>query len=93
MLTRLGWRWLLAVSSIPLLCLALLYPILPESPYWLAATGRTQEALTALQNVARINNTAMPAGTLRHSLSPQVATVDTIALLSKFFSKLCHACR
>ena len=40
MLTRVGWRWLLAVSSLPLLCLALLFPILPESPYcWLPWVG------------------------------------------------------
>ena len=72
MLTKLGWRWLLAVSSLPLLCLALLYPILPESPYWLAATGRTREAEEALQKVARVNKSAMPRGSLRNSMVPQV---------------------
>ena len=62
----------MAVSSLPLLGLALLYPILPESPYWLAATGRTQEAEVALQKVARVNKSAMPRGSLRNSTIPMV---------------------
>ena len=31
----LGWRWLVAVSSMPLGLLLLLWPVLPESPRWL----------------------------------------------------------
>ena len=36
LLSSWGWRWLLGLSSLPLLVLLVAYPWLPESPYWLA---------------------------------------------------------
>ena len=66
-LSTMGWRWLLGISSIPLLGLLLLYPVLPESPYFLAAVGQTQEAQEVLATVARINKKAMPPGSLKRA--------------------------
>lgn len=43
-LPTLGWRWLLGLSAVPMLLLLAAYPLLPESPYWLCAKGRHQEA-------------------------------------------------
>ena len=60
-----GWRWLVAISSVPLLLLMLLYPLLPESPYWLLAMGRTQEVQAMLSRIARINGRDLPPGRLQ----------------------------
>ena len=67
MLSRWGWRWLVAASSVPLLLLMLLYPLLPESPYWLLATGRTREVRILLQRIARMNGRDLPPGRLQPS--------------------------
>ncbi|KAL4859828.1 Organic cation/carnitine transporter 7 [Chlorella vulgaris] len=54
-LPKLGWRWLLALSALPLGLLLLLYPYLPESPHWLYAQKRYAEAEAVLHRVAAIN--------------------------------------
>jgi hypothetical protein len=59
-----GWRWLVAISSVPLLMLMLLYPLLPESPYWLLATGQTGRAQALLHRIARANGRPPPKGRL-----------------------------
>ena len=74
-----GWRWLLGLSCIPLLGLLLLYPVLPESPYFLAAMGRTQEAQAVLTKLARINKRPLPPGILKQAAAP--VKVRSIALL------------
>ena len=56
----LGWRWLLALSALPLLLLLALYPLLPESPHWLVAQGRYAEAEALLLRVAKINGHHAP---------------------------------
>jgi sugar porter (SP) family MFS transporter len=49
--TGYGWRWMLAAESIPaILFLLLLFPI-PESPRWLIAAGREEEARRVLHRV------------------------------------------
>ena len=68
-LTPWGWRWLVAISSAPLLALMLLYPLLPESPYWLLATGRTSEVGALLQRIAHANGRDLPPGRLQPALS------------------------
>ena len=68
-LTPWGWRWLVAISSAPLLALMLLYPLLPESPYWLLATGRTPEVVALLQRIAHANGRDLPPGRLQPALS------------------------
>lgn len=72
-LTPLGWRWLLAVSSIPLFFLAALYPVIPESPYWLVAAGRATDAQEALARVARVNKRDLPARSLKVQALPAVS--------------------
>lgn len=56
----LGWRWLLALSSLPLFLLTLLFPLLPESPFFLASIGRTASAQQVLEQVARANSKPLP---------------------------------
>ncbi|CAI7839196.1 unnamed protein product, partial [Closterium sp. NIES-54] len=58
----LGWRWLIVLSSLPLLLLLLLFPLLPESPRYLLVKSRPLDALAVLQHVARLNRRPLPAG-------------------------------
>lgn len=37
---HLGWRWMLGIGAIPLVLMPLVWMTLPESPRWLARTGR-----------------------------------------------------
>ena len=74
--TRLGWRWLLALSSLPLLALTVLFPVLPESPFFLAATGSTGAAAAVLQRVARANGRSLPPGTLQAHAPPTVRSTQ-----------------
>jgi hypothetical protein len=69
-LPRLGWRWLLALSSLPPLALLAAFPWLPESPHWLVAQRRYVDAETVLRRVARLNGRA---GHLRLALDPGAA--------------------
>lgn len=60
----LGWRWLVAISSLPLGLLLLLWPVLPESPRWLVSNGRLAEAEAVLQKSALANGVVLPPGRL-----------------------------
>ena len=59
-LPTLGWRWLLALSALPLLVLLALFPLLPESPHWLVAKGQYAEAEAVLQRMAVLNGLRRP---------------------------------
>lgn len=61
---RLGWRWLLALSSLPSSLLLLFYRVTPESPRYLCLKGRTSDAVSVLEKIARINGTKLPSGIL-----------------------------
>ncbi len=60
----LGWRWLLALSTVPVFVFAAVCGWLPESARFLAANGRTDEALAVLRRVAEENGKPMLAGRL-----------------------------
>ncbi|XP_077216811.1 organic cation/carnitine transporter 7-like isoform X2 [Tasmannia lanceolata] len=60
----LGWRWLLALSSLPSLVLLLFYHVVPESPRYLCLKGRTTDAVHVLENIARVNQMSLPPGFL-----------------------------
>ncbi|XP_020578396.1 LOW QUALITY PROTEIN: organic cation/carnitine transporter 7-like [Phalaenopsis equestris] len=61
---NMGWRWLLALSSLPVLLLLLFYSFTPESPRYLCTKGRTTDAIKVLEKMARTNNMALPYGSL-----------------------------
>ncbi|XP_015082253.1 organic cation/carnitine transporter 7-like [Solanum pennellii] len=61
---RLGWRWLLALSSIPSFAGLLLFVFTVESPRYLCAIGRTRDAYDILKKIAVVNKTQLPPGKL-----------------------------
>ncbi|KAL1204844.1 Organic cation/carnitine transporter 7 [Cardamine amara subsp. amara] len=67
-----GWRWLLALSSIPSLLLLLFYRWTPESPRYLVLQGRNAEALFILEKIARMNRTQLPKGVLSSELETEL---------------------
>ncbi|XP_063940443.1 organic cation/carnitine transporter 7 isoform X1 [Daucus carota subsp. sativus] len=60
----LGWRWLLALSSLPTSLLLVFYVLTPESPRYLCLQGRRDEALVILKKIAKLNQTKLPPGIL-----------------------------
>ncbi|CAG9834699.1 unnamed protein product [Diabrotica balteata] len=60
----LGWHWLLALSTGPLLAFALICPWLPESARYHVASGQTDKALETLEKIAKDNGKPMLLGRL-----------------------------
>ena len=54
------WVTLQVVAHLPLLALLGLYFLVPESPRWLIAVGRTEEAKAIIQKGAEINGKTLP---------------------------------
>lgn len=64
-----GWRWVIGVSSVAACWALVVARWVPESPYWLAAAGRQEEARAA---IARLSRGAL-------SISPQqTLTVEAV---------------
>ncbi|XP_031425904.1 synaptic vesicle 2-related protein isoform X1 [Clupea harengus] len=60
----LGWRWLLVLSTIPLVLFAILCFWLPESARYDMLTGNQEKALSTLKRIAKENKVPMPLGKL-----------------------------
>lgn len=54
------WRWVLATGAVPALILLFLRHKTPESPYWLEARGRHEDALAAWQYAQGTEATSAP---------------------------------
>ncbi|CAN0920547.1 Organic cation/carnitine transporter 7 [Linum grandiflorum] len=79
---RLGWRWLLALSSIPSTGLLLFYCLVPESPRYLCVKGRTKEANDIMKKIALINCKSLPAGFL---VPDNLMALDRLPGFASFF--------
>uniref|UniRef100_A0A8D8Z508 Synaptic vesicle 2-related protein n=1 Tax=Cacopsylla melanoneura TaxID=428564 RepID=A0A8D8Z508_9HEMI len=60
----LGWKWLLALSTAPLLAFACICPWLPESARFHVASGQPEKALATLRTIAADNGKPMLLGRL-----------------------------
>lgn len=82
---RLGWRWLLAFSSLPSLMLLIFYVVAPESPRYLCMQNRITDALDVLEKVAKMNRASLPHGTLitdnENQNSERTALIEECQLL------------
>lgn len=52
MFSDLGWRWVIGFSTVVALWSIVIHVFVPESPYWLAEKGRTDEANQAINRLA-----------------------------------------
>ena len=59
-LATLGWRFVVAISALPLAVGAFASVVLVESPRWLLSTGRAAAAELALARMARVNGQPPP---------------------------------
>lgn len=48
-----GWRWVIGVSAVTAVWALIAYKVLPESPYWLAEKGRTNESEASIAWLSR----------------------------------------
>lgn len=62
-----GFRWLLAVSAIPLILVLLAFHYLPESARFNQARGRTDLAQSTLEYIAKVNGKRLPSAGLKES--------------------------
>jgi hypothetical protein len=62
---KLGWRWLLIISSIPNALLVTQACLVPESPRYLGLRGDSDGAMLELQKAADYNGASLPPGKLR----------------------------
>ncbi|MGH0146450.1 UNVERIFIED_CONTAM: hypothetical protein FKN15_008282, partial [Acipenser sinensis] len=60
----LGWRWLLLLSTLPLMIFSVLCFWLPESARYDVLTGNQEKALATLKRIAKENGVPMPLGKL-----------------------------
>lgn len=73
-LPHLGWRWLVAISTLPLFIVLFSSFGLSESPRWLLSRGRVEDAKYVLQRVASVNGRPLPNGTLSDVMPTSAAT-------------------
>ena len=59
-LNSVGWRWLIIIITIPIIPAWVLLVIMPESPRYLAVSGKNDEAMKAIKLMARINKIKLP---------------------------------
>jgi len=58
-----GWRWVIGFSTIVTLWAFVIYRFVPESPYWLAEKGRSQEATESINRLAENSQFAKSVAT------------------------------
>lgn len=65
------WVQMCLYTSVPFLLFFLYILVMPESPRWLLAKGKLEEALNTLEIMARVNNKPLP-NTFRMKLHERV---------------------
>ena len=100
LLPTFGWRPLFAASAVAALLLLWIRARVPESPRWLVANGRGEEARAIVERVARVNGRTVPDGALvlpparrgasrlRLIWAPELARTTLLLWLAWFFVSL-----
>jgi MFS transporter, putative metabolite:H+ symporter len=91
-LLPLGWRWVIALSSLAALWALVIWKWVPESPYWLAARGRSDDAGRVIERLSQgrlqvggelaVEKHRM--GSLRELFGPGFAVLTIVQLLLNF---------
>ncbi|KAJ9594310.1 hypothetical protein L9F63_014268, partial [Diploptera punctata] len=55
-----NWKLFTLITSLPCAAVFIVYRTFPESPRWLATRGKTRQCLQVLNQIARVNGTAVP---------------------------------
>lgn len=63
---RLGWRWLIAFTTLPSILVLFFSTFPPESPRFLCVKGRIHEAQNVLKKLEKWNRSKLPSGILVH---------------------------
>ncbi|MBX4421093.1 MFS transporter, partial [Mycobacterium tuberculosis] len=67
-----AWRWMLVLTAVPALIGFWLRLWVPESPLYLAATGREQEAHDVVDRIARTNGRTPVAAPITFAAAPRL---------------------
>nr|XP_043867732.1 synaptic vesicle 2-related protein [Solea senegalensis] len=97
----LGWRWLLGLSTLPMVLFLCFCFWLPESPRFDVLMGRRDKAEATLRSIAKQNGTVMPRGTLivhkqknrgriRDLFSPQYCRTTLLLWFIWFANAFCY---
>ncbi|MGN6439718.1 MAG: sugar porter family MFS transporter [Agriterribacter sp.] len=73
-----GWRWMFGSGLIPSLAFIFLLIPTPESPRWLGAKGKWQEATAVLEKVNGKENASAEINAIRGSLSEKEAPLSDL---------------
>ncbi len=83
---HLGWRWLLGLGATPLILLPLAWITLPESPRWLARTGKLERANKALAKLGGAPaDFSRVVETKGDAAAPAAPKPSTLGLFSKLY--------
>jgi MFS family permease len=83
-LSSAGWRWMLILTAVPLFVMLGMFGFVPESPRYLLAKGRVQEAEAILVRISKYNKTALPTGRLRASNGANAPVKKKMSLQEQF---------
>lgn len=72
-----GWRWVIGISSLAGLWALVVWRVLPESPYWLAGSGRQQQVREVLRQLGG-PTLVLPDGLLRVGPVERVPVLDAL---------------
>lgn len=72
-----GWRWVIGISSLAGLWALVVWKVLPESPYWLAGSGRQHQARQVLRWLGG-PGLVLPNGPLRVDPVERVPVLDAL---------------
>ena len=63
---KLGWRYLVGLTAVPVLLVLFLFPFVPVSPRYLIVENKVKEAYKVLLQIAKQNRKQIPPGELVH---------------------------